>query len=360
MNEMLAAKDSFRFAGHEISWAGFCPWTGKPCFGTGDGKLLLLGDAEEESKGVPALHIFEDEAVNGVAFSDSHMAISSRSQVRFMPSPLGSGSPLPPQLICDQGAHGVSALESGGFIAPLGHDGLLLMQQNGNDPTIRVGRIPGKPINFYQLNALEQGPSGEIFAAAARTSGLLSLTLQGESITSWNTHRFEGIDIVSVCSLKSASWPRAVVALNRDGRLLWTVDILEDKPPQMIELDGLTGTMNSVFSAHGHVFTLTDSKLITMPHLAEKFLTGVAMNLPIDAMDLSIEAVDAFLVGDDELFVIAGDEVFSFSVNDLVAGTSRNPGTLIADPSQGVSFRPSILKLDWSISEPAFGELVFA
>lgn len=337
---------------------------GKACFGSEDGKLFLpVGGSGEQDEGFDVLSIFEEESINGVAFSGELVAISSRSEVvvgaKLSPSPGRINlQRLEPSF--KGGAHGMVARKSGGFIAPLGLDGLLLLYWNGDRVVIQVGETSGQPVDFYKLISLDDGLNGEVFACAARDSGLLAFTMdKGLFRPPIIGHRIEGLDIIDLCSLGSASAPRAMAAMNRDGKMLWTMDVLERKPPLLIDFHELTGTVYSMLSAQGHIFILTSTELVTLPNLATNFLSGAAMDRPIDGNRISLEAVDFFLFEENFLFVITNDGEFLFRIADLIAGVAGNHGELISAPPP-TSFVPSILEQNWSSTEATFGELVAA
>jgi len=351
------------FEGFEISWAGQCPWIGKACFGSEDGKLFLpVGGSDEQDEGFDVLGIFEEESINGVAFSGEFIAISSRSEVV-----VGARRSLSPGRINLQrlepsfkgGAHGMVARKSGGFIAPLGLDGLLLLYWNGDRVVIQVGETSGQPVDFYKLISLDDGLNGEVFACAARDSGLLAFTVNKGLLKSPIVgHRIESLDIIDLCSLGSSSAPRAMVAMNRDGKMLWMMDVLERKPPLLIDIHELTGAVYSLLSAQGHIFILTSTELVTLPNLATNFLSRAPMDRPLGGIRLPLEAVDFFLFEEDALYVITSDGELIFRITDLVAGVVGNRGQVISHPTPAVSFVPSILKQNWSPTEATFGELV--
>ena len=328
MKDAIIEGVSHRFTGHELTWAGYCPWTDAACFGTEDGMLLWPVGSDVEPEGTIRLSIFEGEAINGVAFSGDLVAISSRSEVRvgFSLSPQGPETVrlYPP---FNRGAYGVVARAAGGFIAPLGRGGLLFITCDEDRAAYRVGTIVGPPEDFCKLAPLGSGPDGEVFACAARTSGLIAFIIGDEIMRKPIIgHGIEGIDIVYVCSMRSDSAPRAAVALNRDARLLLTHDVLERRPPLMLGFDDLAGTAYSVHSAHGHIFILTSTELVTLPNLAADFLAGAPMDRVRDTFVMPIQASEAFLVGDDDLFVIAEKRESFMRLADLARGVSLRSG----------------------------------
>ena len=347
----------------EVSWVGICQWTGNPCFGTEDGKLLLpAGGVDGEGVRAYKMDVFKSEAINGVAFSGDCLAVSSRSEVFF-----GSKSPLKlneisPLTVYNGGAHGVVASTTGGFFAPLGFDGLLHMQWSGGPATLRIGKPNDQAVDFCKVIVLDNEFKGDIVVCAVRESGLLTIKMREDLVSSpIIEHRSEGVDVVDVCSLKSAFAPRAVVALDRDGRLLWTRDVLDQNPPLAVNLDGLKGTVYSVLSTQGHVFVLTSTELVTLPNLADNFLSGLPMDRPLEAKILRMkDAVDIYLADDENIHAIDGDQLFLLPLADLVAGTIGIHGEMSSESDSAVPVVPSIIKRNWSITEGVFDELVAA
>ena len=306
----------------------------------------------QEKERASELAIFEDEAINGVAFFEDMVAVSSRAEVtlRKVSSDLDS---LRVIASYEGGSHGVVATEAGRFVAPLGHDGLLFMRGDAEQSTIEVGQIADGCANFYKIISLKSESNGEVLAAAARSSGLLAISLRtGSSKPSVLGHRTENMDIVDICSLDSTSAPRAVVGLDHSGRLVWSMDIFESKQPLVLDLGDLAGTPYSILSARGHLFILTSSELIALPHMVRRFLDGEEIDRRIIANSLEISAVDAFLLNDDELFVTAEDRDVSHRVNDLVARFASAPHALSSDQNHRIALNPSFLRPDWLPQEP--------
>ena len=169
--------------GEEFSWAGECPWTGGLGFGTYSGRLFMpLGVDQEVDLPAP----ISEEAVNEAAFAGTLLGVSTRCDVSVLElSPTDRrikrlGAPF------DGGAHGIVATAAGGFLAPLGPDGLLFLDADpGPDRRLRtrIGRIDSDALVLYKLRSLcTFGGRGEVFACAARRGGLLVLVLDRDAV----------------------------------------------------------------------------------------------------------------------------------------------------------------------------------
>src|SRR5204862_5036349 len=117
---------SMQFEGFEVSWAGRAP--GKPafCFGSEDGRFLFT-----DSNGValykPDTGSLSGEAINGLAFVQRWIAVSTRNEVTLWTLPQHDGE-KPRKMEFSTGAHDVISGTSGCFFAPLGLAGFLFFR----------------------------------------------------------------------------------------------------------------------------------------------------------------------------------------------------------------------------------------
>src|SRR5207302_10296307 len=75
-----------RIPGFEISWAGQDPWNRGFCFGSEDGRIKFTKVDSLAGQG-PFSAADSGEAINGVAFTNDVMAVSTRSEVAFWSIP---------------------------------------------------------------------------------------------------------------------------------------------------------------------------------------------------------------------------------------------------------------------------------
>jgi hypothetical protein len=326
MNERSITGIGHHIPDEEISWAGTCPWTGELCFGTESGRLYLMpkGSGNLPPETVNGLQIFDD-SINGVAFSGDLIGISSRGAVTVGRRDADNGLELH-EPFYSGGAHGIVPMSPGGFISPLGSDGLLFITYENNKIRAKIGKIEGGSPDLYRLSPLGRTDSGQVFACAARDSGLLAITVQqGRAKPPTAGHRFNDIDFIDVCSLKSASDPLAVVALNIDGSLLLVRDVLEDEAPVTLTFDGPQGTAYSVLSAQGHIFTLSSTELVFFPNLGRDFLAGKSLDHSANAWVMPVKAVEAFLDDEAAVIVIEGEKAIAHDIASMVAEVVSQP-----------------------------------
>jgi hypothetical protein len=328
----LGARE-IRIPNFEISWAGGCPWNQGLCFGSEDGRIVNTEPARQD----PFRVVDSGEAINGVAFINDLMSVSTRSEVAFLKVPqFGDGRPE--RAIFDGGAHGVVATSSGRFVAPLGPNGLLFMEPNPSEPAKRgTVEAAGKKFNFYKVASLGSTDRGDVLACAVRRDGIVSMVHSklGESGT-MSSVAFPGLDVIDVCSLGSTVFPFAAAALGIDRSLHLFRDIVNDRRALTLQFDGLEGVAYRVLIARGNVLMLTNQWLYSFVGLASRFLGGQQIDVPTTIRGLRLQAVDAFLAFDRSLLVIMPDSVISIEVDRFTAskGTDKKilPPTLLDQP----------------------------
>jgi hypothetical protein len=370
VNRIRIKKDVFK-PNCETSWVGECPWTQTLWFGSEDGKLYFAppdSPASRDSEIVTAtispmssISVATDP-INEVAFAGDYFAASSRNEVAVGRRP-GPGS-TEYQIYAHPfigGAHGVVASRSGAFLAPIADQGLLILEVSGQDVSARIASPPEVPFNFYRLIRLGIGDSNNAFAVAGRRDGLMALDLDEESnARSVIHHPSEGHDIVDVCSLRDASFPFAAACVSRDCMLFFFRNVLEEEAPTKFNLGNLEDTAYTLLSARGHLFLLTDSKLVVMPNLASRFLRGEQLGRELEVSLVHIDAAEAFLLGDHTLVFIEASRVSGFPISELVGKSVDSLGEAVplrnalpfADSSIEVDreverFVPSLIETGW-------------
>jgi hypothetical protein len=342
MTASLVQGEFHKIEGEEISWVGECPWTDAPCFGTDQGKLFMPGRTRDFI-GPNADEAFE--AINGAAFAGDLVGISTRDNVVVFDRTDGKGTPF------DGGAHHIVATASGGFVAPLGVNGLLFVTVGPDRiPSLRTGRLPQTDLDFYRIASLGESGGSEILACAARRSGLLAIPLKGTQAWKPINHPFAQLDLIDVCSLRSTRWPLSAAALSSNGTLLLTRNLLEERPGSL-SIAGLTGKAYSLLTAKGHLFVLTGDSMFVLPNLASRFLEGQSLAQPMEIRQMPIKAVDAFLVYDQVYFVLP-DEVLSFGIDRLVSTTES-----MRQPDAARSPSESSFESHWDVQTPIYSDI---
>ncbi len=302
---------TFSFRGEEITWAGDCPWTDKYCFGTASGKLLFHIPDEANELGSSTEFQVSSKPINEVAFWKNLVAVATRGEVSVHRGPL-SVAELSRVAGWQGGAHRIVATPRGRLLAPMGNAGLLFLdcEQLSSDP-VGVDLVDEKACNYQKVIFLGELDGNEIVAGAARTDGLVRITVESADrhrVVSLNAPR---VDLVDVCQLRSADWPFAIAALDVDRSLVLVRDImaLSDRSPVRVKLQGLHGTPCSVFHALGHILVSTTKELAVYADLSARFLAGDPLEVPTVVYYLAMEGGRAYIAGDRQLMVVLEEGV---------------------------------------------------
>lgn len=310
-----------KIEGFEVCWAG--PHPTKPGhyrFGSTDGRLLAA-DASWKF-GEPSRGAASGEAINGVAFDGTCLAISTREDITFLSEheSLG-GKKRTARAVVPSGAHGIVVSPSGYFIAPLGLSGLLIARQN---PETLEGYVAMPTTNgalyVSRVAAIRAITGKEVLICALRHQGVGVVPFQSPSGgDNLQTANFPGLDIVDVCSMGVGGNSLAAVAVGGDGTLILFTNVLTDKKPITMKFGKVTGKAYRVLSCRGHVFLLTSTAMYVMANLATRVLWGESMRgATTSVLVIPMEAVDATLIGESELLVVLGDNaVFQIDLAKL-------------------------------------------
>src|SRR5487761_1652770 len=308
-----------RLEGFATSWAGKGRQDGEFCFGSEDGRLRLT-NVEGELVSETLLGNEHFEAVNGVAFADNVIAISSRAEITFWAPAESNGGQWPPSVFpC--GSHGVITIPAGRFIAPLGCTGIIMASVTGAPvQSMAIGRIrdPDRVIDCYKVTYLDER---DLLACAVRSAGVATIQLpQASGGGQINSTTFPGLDVVDVCWMSAQSAPLALAALGRNGTLIFFRDVLHDRSPMTVKFNDVQGTAYRVFGAHGSVLLLTSAGLYVLEGLVERFLAGEdVVHVPTPGRFTGLEAVDANLCDGRWLLVVLPDGVLRFDLDLLFA-----------------------------------------
>lgn len=327
----LNERRSLRFPGHEITWAGECPWTGGFCYGSEDGELLIPGIHPENPHLIGTIKA-SNEAVNGAAIWRESVAVSTRGDINVFqrapaPEAISRVASIP------HGAHGIVATAAGRFYAPMGPAGLWRLDaERIQDNRYTIDQTP-ETLNFYRLVSLIGFPDGDLLACAARSSGLLAISSKGDRSEILGLVA-PSVDFIDVCSIASTAWPRAVAALSLDGSIVLSRDILAPLPPQTFPLANLRGTPYSILSGGGFLFVLSSEELIAFPDLLASYLDDEPHGPPYRYRSTPIHAVDAFVAWGKHLILVLDDEILLSEIRGLDA----RPGEPVGAKGQGDRF----------------------
>jgi hypothetical protein len=332
--------DRYQFEGEDVSWVGECPWNEGFCYGTESGKLLVPVKATPDDLEVYQL-VDSGEAINGVAFHRDDLAASTREEVVIYPLPFSSN--MTKRAKFDGGAHGVVACSKGGFVAPLGSNGLLWMGANERGVfTTQTFITVGTELDFYKIIRLGEFDQADHFVCAVRENGLLTLRLSdGDAIEGMGSIGFPGLDLVDVCGLRSPERPFGVAGLGIDGTILLMHNVQEATRPQALRLAATSGTPYTILCVDGHLLVLTSTALIFAPDLITRFLAGEPLSGGRSARIFPMQAVDAYLVC-DRLVLILPDCVESMPIDQLPRRNTASPSEMIRE----------IIDPPWELSHP--------
>lgn len=310
----------------EISWAGGNPLTPGYCFGSDDGEIEFTG--LDYSRGGPQAVAPSREAINGVAFAGRLMAVSTRSEVVFLDVPQ-SGDPLREHSVFHGGVHGVVGTPSGGFVAPMGRRGILLIEPNQMATRrVKVLKPADEALNIYKVVSLASPDRGEVLACAARRSGLAVMPLTGGGRESMGKRlRPPGVDFIDVAALGVEGYPLAAVASGLDCSLYFVRDLVGDGVTKTLRFKNTIGERAyRVLCAEGHVFLLTNKNLYAFANLAARFLHGESIDGRTEYQRLPLEAVDASVARNRSLLVVMSDCVHRIEIDSFIAGGARYAG----------------------------------
>jgi hypothetical protein len=349
MNVPLIEGQRYRSPDGEITWAGDCPWTGSYCFGTENGKVLVY-KREGQVASLEFSEIVADEAINGVAFFQQFIGVSTRSEINIYR--LGHEKNLERVHSGPGGAHGILATPGGQFVAPMGANGLFCVDlSKTRAPRSWIDHATGVQHNCYSLRYLGSSAGQDILACAARNDGLLTIRFdRNESQNQIIGLTASDIDFIDVCSLDAPQWPYAVAALCHDRSLIFVKNMLTEENPQTLRFDQFRGVPYSILSAQGHIFVLTSREIVVLPHLGLRYVNGEPLDHPIQYRHKAVRAVDAFVSRDQELMILTDDGVNVFDISKLVNGRSKTAGSM-GSPDTPIWDEfleaPALLTTDW-------------
>ena len=326
------------FPGAQVTWAGEFPWSfeGDPlqpkhlCFGTDEGSIYIIdreGKTLDSSKAPQNL-----ESINGVAFTESMMAVSTPAEilVSMRPTPQAESR----SVLFEQGAHGVIATGRGGFLAPMGLKGVMHLRKLSEEVVLRNDFRPVDfDIYFYKMAYVGvTGEGTEIVACAARRHGLLTVSIDSEGKPGrigmnkgQSADGTQEIDIVDVCPLPSDEYPFAVVALGIDNTLHFTFDIRHENPSIELRLQEMRGTGYTLVAGRGHLFVLTSEEFYILPGLGARFLRKEHFRTKVPVFRHPIAALDCSLAYGELILLIREGAVAVFEIGKLLPRMTFSP-----------------------------------
>jgi hypothetical protein len=326
------------FPGPQVTWAGEFPWTHGLCFGTEDGSIDVRDINGVDIWSKPMLE--SGGAINGVAFSHSLAAISTRAEL-LLAKRSSSSDELQPMLLDQIGAHGIVAAGRGGFIAATGASGILQIElrSDGTPQGASQIRVSGRELYFYRIICLGTTAEGhEVFACAGRNDGVIGLEIGTDGcpkrvfITqNHNAPNREAPDIVDVCRLPSDKHPFAAASLGIDNSIRLSEDIRRGHRRLGLHFPEMQGTAYTVMSAQGHVFVLTSEAFYVLPKLAVRFLEGEQVEAKMIVLTIPLEALDCSIAYGEHLMLITANSVLLMGVSELATSPRVKASEMVPD-----------------------------
>ncbi|MBY0526771.1 MAG: hypothetical protein K2R98_25490 [Gemmataceae bacterium] len=313
-----------QFEKFDVSWAGASLRKDLFCFGSDDGRILFA-DVNGTVQPQPQRVTVSEEAINGVAFVQRWLMVSTRNELMLWTLPVKNGEKLmgAPFPI---GAHGVLAARSGKFFAPLGREGVMVCRPDaGREQAVSISTGAMDDAYFYRMAIVEPFMGQEVIAVALRRGGVAAMEFNGED----EQHKlsaltFDGLDVVDICPLNVEAAPGGAVAVGRDGTLILFRDVLKDSEPGTVKYESIKGDVYRLLSAQGYLFILTTEGLYVIAGLIDRFLNGAANNPVTPVLTVPMEAVEANLGNDQIVWIVMPDGVLRFDVEVLKQITPTN------------------------------------
>ena len=173
-------------------------------------------------------------------------------------------------------------------------------------------------IYMYRLIALRTANGEEIVACAARRNGVAAMKFKGEGQEhALQAFSSEGLDVVDLCPLKIGPSETGVAAVGKDGTIILFQDILTDRNPVAIRYPDIKGTPYRLLSINGYLFFLTSAGFYAIAGLINRPLRRNCQVPMTPVLFVPMEAVDAYLGGNQWVLIAMPDGVLRFDVELL-------------------------------------------
>jgi hypothetical protein len=332
---------TFRRAGFDFVWAGAEPLGNALWYGSNDGRLLtVISDGvtpyEQQMIGSES-----QSAINGVARFDRWLGISTRNEIGFIDLVESKRQGMIDGTVVQHGAHGISALPSGRFIAALGHGGVMVM---------KAGSQPKDPVTVLQLGVytyraigFQTDDGGDYLVCAARKDGIGFTRIEPASPSqSLDRMAFEGFDVVDVCPIGNPKMPRAAAVLARDGAVAFFTDVTTDREPLTFRQEVIKGTAYRLVHGQGHMFLLTSIGVFMLYQAASRFIDGQLRKLSRTAvMTLPLEAIDINVAHNQWLLMVMHNEVRGSAIAHLASFVANDLSHMLIEESIPTALAPT-------------------
>ncbi len=316
---------NYKYDDFEIVWAGEYGWGEGYCFGSEDGRVRLSATGEE------ILYIDAEAAINGVAFTNRAIAISTTEDVYFWAN-YQSNRDDRPESMYPGGAHNVIATPTGNFVAPLGPNGLLEITSDPDQPELyHWARVEDRKSIFYKVASVGTHKNLDVYIYALRRGGWARRLLGGSS--GFDVAVEPSVDIVDVCHLRSDQFPRAAVALGADNSLRLIADVLKSTNMILMRLGELRGTAYQILSNEKQAFLLTSEFLYPLGDLLYRCLEDGRADVPTTLRKIDLEAVCVSIAHGRDLLIVRPDGGVSVMALDDLTTIHEGDSSVTLTPS---------------------------
>jgi hypothetical protein len=310
--------------GFEVCWAGPSPLGAGLCFGSTDGRVLFAGEDGCPQR-PPGKGSESREAINGVVCAGTWVVVSSRGDVNFWPLPGTEGGDSE-GCVLPYGAHGIGTTARGQVIAPLGRNGIMIVEPPFT-PETSITALGEEGLYVYRVISLLSPSGTEVLACAARKGGVAAGAFSVSHTMTMRTATFSGLDVIDICPLDLGARSLAAAALGRDGSIILFRDVLADDKPVTVKFRKVQGTAYRLLSHGGELYVLTSKGLYVLGKLASRFLArALSADVVTQILTVPMDAFDANLVPERWLLVVLPHEVRRFDATWIHANVPE--GTL--------------------------------
>lgn len=303
----------------DLSWAGAAAGDRGFCYGTEDGSVFWTNfDGVQYGDPLPNAALDDyDEAINGVAFNDGRMVVTTRSGSAIWKNAEGKAGKRKAGPI-SEGSHGVVAALNGAFFLPLNIGGLMSVQDSP------PGRFTGftstsesMDLNIYRVASLTSSDGSQVVAIAARSGGVAAGMYQPGRMLNLATLEMADADFIDICPTGYSEFPTSAYALTRDNHILAFNNILDIREHGLAYFEAVAGVAYRILSAGQFVFILNSRALHVIRNLVTHSPGSFRVNQRTQGTTLPLQAIDINLVGGRWLLVLLVDRVLRLDLDEL-------------------------------------------
>ncbi|CAN5133182.1 hypothetical protein BH10PLA2_BH10PLA2_24320 [soil metagenome] len=294
-----------------VSWVGPNPFEPGFTVGSDDGNLFFVRKSDLQIFG-PFKASHTSDAINGVAFFDKWLIVSTRSSIMFGTLP-GKGKLEPVSLA--MGAHGVAATPNGLFVASLGYSGIMERKADlGYDDPVTGWVGPENP-NVYRIYSTCGQDGRNVLVSACRDDGIGLADRGSDGRRRMRMFSNGKMDIVDLCIVSDSPNSLDVAAVGIDGRIMFVSDFSRNPRAKDTRFINVLGKAYRILCSGNDLFVLTSKGLFTLKNLVARMRNSeVNTNPHTNIRCTLLDAVDANLVEPDLLMVLTGRDIVPIDI----------------------------------------------